>query len=919
MQVKLKIANTMKKSILSIIYMLSLGCAIAQTGTAICWCHDENFRLYFLINSDSTTAILWQCTWGYLPDYYPDGLSYPVLLNIPQTIQDDEEHIYTVTAIRRWAFGHNRALVEVRIPNTIRSIGDYAFYDCKNLHTVILGDSTDTIGNNAFQRDSLLTTIRLQSDNFFSPNKLPASLKKIGDFAFDGCTQISTIHIPDSSLLTSIGNSAFKNCTSLTTITIPDSVTEIGQYAFYNCTQLDTVNYNADSCLSLYHVFDSCPSLTTFNIGNHVRILPIYTLDGCRGITSITIPKSIKRIGHHPFNNCTNLSTVNFNADSARNYGYGTSILGNNTNVSTVNIGSNVKFIPDNLCMGCTNLTSITIPDSITKIGYNPFTNCTSLTTVNYNATSASSTMPGASMFGNNTNVSIVNIGNNVRIVPHGFCKGCANLTDITIPDSVTSIGISAFEGTALDSVTIIPLITDIYHRAFFNCPNLHVVNFNADSICYSSGPLFDSCPNLSSFNIGSNVKSLPRILEGYNGVQSITIPSSVKWIDYHAFSSAVLSIVNFNPNIRAGQYFYCYQPFYGCPNLTTFNIGSNVQELPNDLLAECTGLGSITIPNTVRVIGERAFNNCITLSSVELGNGVHSIYNQAFAGCTSLSSIVSIRSTAPTIYNQTFQGVQDGVPVYIPCGSMSSYVSNWGPSHFISNENPTFLFVEMGSTEATIQVMSSPSYGGTAEVTELPTCENENIAVIEATAFDGFHFVGWSDGVADNPRSLALATDTILIALFDTNYYTLSLSCNYTERGAVEGSGVYAHGTEATIIATANEGYYFSEWSDGVDDNPRNILVTSDTALTAIFTSDVGIRFDGNEDVKIYPNPTNGILNIDATEILFVEIYNQTGLFQMRIDNSPTINLEQLPTGIYFVRVVCRQYIHLFKIITVR
>ncbi len=913
----------MKKNILSIIYILSVGCAIAQPGIMICVSHDENFRCFFSINSDSTTATLMHCEWGYLPTTHPEGLSYPVVLYVPETVQDGEDHTYTVTAIFSSAFSHCRPLYSVRIPNTVRSIGDYAFFDCRNLHTVVLGDSTDSIGNSAFRQDSLLTTIHLQSDYpylFSTTNKLPASLKKIGDFAFDGCTQISTINIPDSSLLTTIGNSAFKNCTSLTTITIPDSVTKIGQYAFYNCTQLHTVNYNADSCYSLYHVFDSCSSLTTFNIGNHVRILPIYTLAGCRGVTSITIPKSIKIIGHHPFNNCTNLSTVNFNADSATNHGYGVSILGNNTNVSTVNIGSNVKFIPDNLCMGCTNLTSITIPDSITIIGHNPFTNCTSLTTVNYNATSAQSTMLGASMFGNNTNVSIVNIGNNVRIVPHGFCKGCANLSDITIPDSVTSIGISAFEGTALDSVTINPLIIDICHRAFFNCPNLHIVNFNADS-SYSYAPIFDSCPNLSSFNIGSNVKRLPRsILEGYTGVRSITIPSSVKWIDYHAFSSAFLSIVNFNPNICAGQSFYCDRPFYGCPNLTTFNIGSNVQKLPNGLLEECTGLDSITIPNTVRVIGERAFYNCINLSSVELGDGVHFIYNQAFAGCTSLSSIVSHRSTAPTIYNQTFQGVRDSVPVYIPCGSMSSYVFMWGPSYFISNfissENPTFLFVEMTSTEATIQVMSSPSYGGTAEVTELPTCENGNIAVIEATAFEGFHFVGWSDGVADNPRSLALFTDTILIALFDTNYYTLSLSCNYAERGSVEGSGVYAHGTEATIIATANEGYYFSEWSDGVDDNPRNIVVTGDTALTAIFTSDVGIRFDGNEDAKIYPNPTNGILNIDATDILFVEIYNQTGLFQMRIDNSPTINLEQLPTGIYYVQVVCRQYIHLFKIV---
>ena len=133
-------------------------------------------------------------------------------------------------------------------------------------------------------------------------------MTSIGDFAFDGCTSLTSVTIPDS--VTSIGDNAFQDCTSLTSVTIPDSVTSIGDNAFQDCTSLTSVTIS-DSVTSIGdRVFQRCTSLTNVMIPDGVTSIGECAFDGCTELSSVTVPDSVVRIGNWAFDDCSSLSQI---------------------------------------------------------------------------------------------------------------------------------------------------------------------------------------------------------------------------------------------------------------------------------------------------------------------------------------------------------------------------------------------------------------------------------------------------------------------------------------------------------------------------------------------------------------------------------------------------------------------------------
>ena len=217
---------------------------------------------------------------------------------------------------------------------------------------------------------------------------------------------------------------------------------------------------------------------------------------------------------------------------------------------------------------------------------------------------------------------------------------------------------------------------------------------------------------------------------------------------------------------------------------------------------------------------------------------------------------------------------------------------------------------------EDTIAVQTSDSTMGTATVTTMPGCDNGRTATIEATANEGFRFVMWSDSVADNPRTLVVTHDTTLTALFDTLYVALTLSANNPDWGTVDGGGEYAYGTEVTITATANEGYLFSGWSDGNEENPRTIVLREDMQLTANFAEGVGIHGVEGGTVRLFPNPTNGLLSVEGEGVSLVEVYDMASRRVLAAEGAGSIDLTALPDGVYYVRVVHGRSVTVGKVV---
>ena len=212
---------------------------------------------------------------------------------------------------------------------------------------------------------------------------------RIGDRAFEACSSLTSVTIPDS--VTSIWTRAFALCRALTSISIPDSVTIIGEEAFYYCDSLTSVVI-PDSVTSIrVQAFSSCTSLTSVIIPDSVTSIDEYAFWKCGALTSVSIGSGVTNIGRHPFKDCPNLSSFTVNTNNLF-YSSQDGVLYNKNQTVLIDFpeGKSGAFIvPDSvISIGnsafyyCDGLTSVDIPDSVTSIGERAFYGCISLTSV---------------------------------------------------------------------------------------------------------------------------------------------------------------------------------------------------------------------------------------------------------------------------------------------------------------------------------------------------------------------------------------------------------------------------------------------------------------------------------------------------------------------------------------------------------
>ncbi len=302
------------------------------------------------------------------------------------------------------------------------------------------------------------------------------SVTSIGDDAFNRCSSLTSIKIPNS--VTSIGQGAFVYCSSLTSVEIGNSVTSIGDYAFYYCSSLTSVIIgNSVTSIGVY-AFVYCSSLTSIQIPNSVTSIGEGAFYYCKSLTSVEIGNSVTSIGDYAFSNCSSLTSVII-GNSVTSIGYGAFVYC--SSLTSIQIPNSVTSIGEWALGYCSSLTSIEIGNSVTSIGNNAFAYCESLTNivVDYDNAVYESRNGCNAIIETASNTLIAGCKN--TIIPNGVTSigdiafnGCSSLTSIQIPNSVTSIGDYAFSNcSSLTGIEIPNSVTSIGDRAFYGCSSL--------------------------------------------------------------------------------------------------------------------------------------------------------------------------------------------------------------------------------------------------------------------------------------------------------------------------------------------------------------------------------------------------------------------------------------------------------------
>ena len=482
----------------------------------------------------------------------------------------------------------------------------------------------------------------------------PSGVTTIGSYMFCRANFTgSNFSFPET--LAKIGQYAFYKIKGVTNLVFPSTVKSIGQYAFCENRDLTSITLSSSDCRLLDNSFYSCTNLASINISENTSLrIEYFALESTKWLTNkssgnVYLGKNyIQYKGKMPPNTSLTLESGTLSIASRAFY--------NKSQLTSITIPNTVKYIESYAFYGCTKLTSITIPESLSAEleyriaeniededkrihvqagvmeSFSPFYNNTGITTINWNAINFRTTGSNSAMYNflNSSalkNVTTVNIGSNVETIPSYFLNGFTRVTSLTLPNSVTCIGQCAFYGlSAVTSITIPESVTSFGYTTYDNIEAGSTVNY---------------------WNILGS--------------------SGITTLNYNAIAAHREGSISSTNNLWG-------------KNLTTINIGNQVQVIPSGFLGSSqTSITSITIPSSVTTLDPHSFYGS-KLTSIDLPDSVTSIGNYAFYGCSSLTSITIRSTTPPTLdssSSSTFPSTSQSYTIYVPAESVNTYKTN--------------------------------------------------------------------------------------------------------------------------------------------------------------------------------------------------------------------------------------------------
>ncbi|MCD8238022.1 MAG: leucine-rich repeat domain-containing protein [Clostridiales bacterium] len=595
-----------------------------------------------------------------------------------------------VTSIGDNAFNNSWSVESISIADTVKSIGSGAFIS-SGLKSITFPNSVTSIGSYAFQYCNGLTTVNI-----------PASVTDIEDCVFCICANLETITVDeDSESYCSVDGVLYtKDMTrivacgvvnpNVTNFVLPDTVEYIASNAFIGCSTIET--FTIPEGLSYVYIgecaFGGCENLVSADMysGNEIAII---AFNGCTSLTTVTIPTSLTYVGESAFDGCDRLTTVYYEGteddwDSINIEGYNDPLTNAYNNTITAEISwsvdeygvltvSGTGKMPDYDDAGDApwyddkdSITSIVVEEGITSLGNNAFNSL-------YNASS-------------------VSLPSTLRTICGTAFENCSSLTAIDIPEKVKGIAERAFEGcTGLTSITIPAATTSIGSSAFLSCTSLASIEVSEDSQSYCSvdGVLFNKdMTDLHTYPAGKAAQdyevpsTVGKILDSAfckSTVQKVTLPDGLYCIEQDAFAVSAITSINIPStlteagadNLLVNILRDCYSlesitvdegnelfssedgigfnadmtqlQLYPAAKLdvTSYSVPDSVTSVGRDSFANNSFIETVVLPESVTEIDSAAFYNCSSLTTVTLPSGLTSVGDDAFGVCSSITTVI--------------------------------------------------------------------------------------------------------------------------------------------------------------------------------------------------------------------------------------------------------------------------------------
>jgi len=865
-------------------------------------------------------------------------------------------------------------ITDLHIGNGTISLGDQSFYQCPNLSTVSYSASSLKIGNYAFEYCNKIqsfnfsgvsalgegafngctslssviipTSIKaIQPYTFYGCNALTAvslndSITRIGENAFSGCQGISSLTIPKCTKI--IDASAFAECSGITTLTLGNSITGIGSSAFSGCVALLSINFPASLRTIGDNAFQDCKGLLSLYIPSTLTTVGSGAFTGCTGISTITIgendnPGYMLILGTSPFSGCSGVTSLIINKNIEEDDS--SSPFMSLSSLVNVTISNRVTHLNTFAFYNCSKITSLTIPNSVSSIGSAAFNGCSSLTSIKL---PNKITSLGNSVFSGCSKLQSIRIPSSVSTIGNYAFYQCSSLSTIQLPKAVIAVGGDAFVGcTALNEFVSGPSTPAVlgfisFDQTLTTQCKLYVptgsksVYQNAlqwkDFSNIIEKDIKDSISTPDSTNIHLDpITGLSKVVNITAGglyqaltstelanINKLTITGSINAVDFLIMrdSMPVLNIIDlskvtieaYTGTLGTGENTNITYPANTVPDNAFFT-----SNLPGGKIS----LISVILPTTVTAIGNNAFKNCSGLNSIPLPPSVTSIGDYAYLWCEGIKGNLAIPSSVTSI----------GIFAFSRCHGLTNITL---PNSITTIERATFaecnslIAIKISSSITAIKESAFYNCGELISV-NIPS---------SVTSIEDNVFVYCGFATITLPPSITSISDytfTECHALQSINIPAGLKSIGYAAfLRCYSLTSIYIYATSAPIVS---DSYSFSyvNMNTCILYVPAGCLKTYQQAnVWQDFVNIQEMKLSGINDLKIlplsiYPNPVkNGfsVNGLDESGILTLTTLNGSILLSKQVANSDYVSLNEVPGGIYIVRIVTNHALYQQKII---